>query len=368
MYRCDYCLSQRFLTKEKLFNHIKTCSVSHVAINEILPQKKKKTKGIVKTEEQKEEEEKGFDNILEFKNECNQFPHPFHVIADFESTLIPINDEEDGDTKKYQHHIPNSFGLKYNCIHNIYSKPVQIYNNADPEEVCKNFIENLEELAKYSYDLTQKNKNKINWKKDELNKHKNTMICNECKTHLSDKKTDNEGKINPLLKVAHHDHISGDFISTLCYECNLKFQYKTFLPVYIHNLKGYDAHLFINSLVKYGYKNYNSDHISCIPNNEERYISFSKKILLGTYINKKGQEKDLMYEIRFLDSFAFMASSIDKLAENLRNKSTDINILRKSFKYTSEYFTNDEQFLLMIHKGIYPYDYIDDFNRLYNPY
>ena len=62
------------------------------------------------------------------------------------------------------------------------------------------------------------------------------------------------------MKVAHHDHISGDFISTLCYECNLKFQYKTFLPVYIHNLKGYDAHLFINSLVKYGYQNHNSDH------------------------------------------------------------------------------------------------------------
>ena len=60
-----------------------------------------------------------------------------------------------------------------------------------------------------------------------------------------------------------------------------------------------------------------------------------------------------MYEIRFLDTFAFMASSIDKLAENLRNKSNDINILRKSFKYTSEYFTNDKQFLLMIHKGIY---------------
>ena len=33
MYRCDYCLLQRFLTKEKLFNHIKTCSVSYVGIN-----------------------------------------------------------------------------------------------------------------------------------------------------------------------------------------------------------------------------------------------------------------------------------------------------------------------------------------------
>ena len=87
--------------------------------------------------------------------------------------------------------------------------------------------------------------------------------------------------------MAHHDHINGNFISTLCYKCNIQFQYKKFLPVYIHNLKGYDAHLFITSLVKYGYQNETSENISCIPNNEERYISFSKKISVGEYTNKK---------------------------------------------------------------------------------
>jgi hypothetical protein len=87
--------------------------------------------------------------------------------------------------------------------------------------------------------------------------------------------------------VAHHDHITGNFISTLCYECNIQFQYKTFLPVYIHNLKGYDAHLFIASLVKYGYQNETSENISCIPNNEERYISFSKKYQWVNILIKK---------------------------------------------------------------------------------
>ena len=32
-------------------------------------------------------------------------------------------------------------------------------------------------------------------------------------------------------KVAHHDHITGEFIFTLCNSCNLDFQYKKFLPV-----------------------------------------------------------------------------------------------------------------------------------------
>jgi hypothetical protein len=74
------------------------------------------------------------------------------------------------------------------------------------------------------------------------------------------------------------------------------------------------------------------------------------------------------YEVRFIDAFAFMAASIIKLSENLRNKNTDIKILRDSFKYTIQYFTNDDQFLEMIKKEVYPYDYIDDFNKLYTSY
>jgi hypothetical protein len=189
-------------------------------------------------------------------------------------------------TRKYQKHIPNSYGLKYNCIHDEYSKPVEIFNSSDPEEVCKNFIERLEELAKYSHFLTQKFKTKINFTVDQKQWHKNQTQCNECKCILSNEK-EIDGKINNNLKVAHHDHITGNFISTLCYECNIQFQYKKFLPVYIHNLKGYDAHLFITSLVKYGYQNKTSEKISCIPNNEERYISFSKKYQLVNILMKK---------------------------------------------------------------------------------
>ena len=122
--------------------------------------------------------------------------------------------------------------------------------------------------------------------------------------------------------------------------------------------------MFVSSLFKYGYKHDSSENISCIPNNEERYISFSKKISVDTYTNKKGELKNLMYEIRFLDSFAFMASSIESLATNLKDKCNDIKELRKIFKNTSDYFIDDEQFKLMIRKGVYPYDYINNYDKL----
>ena len=69
-----------------------------------------------------------------------------------------VKDDEDNNTQKYQRHVANIFGLKHNCIHEEYSKPIKIFNSGDPEEVNKNFIETLEEYAINSYKLIQSNK------------------------------------------------------------------------------------------------------------------------------------------------------------------------------------------------------------------
>ena len=129
----------------------------------------------------------------------------------------------------------------------------------------KIFIETLEEYAINSYKLIQSNKDVKNiiYKGGEKLNHYKCKTCAECKKDFNN--TD-------IKRVAHHDHITGRFISTLCSKCNIEFKYQKFLPVYLHNLKGYDSHLFVKSLHKYGQ---NIADITCIPNNEERYISFS---------------------------------------------------------------------------------------------
>ena len=78
-----------------------------------------------------------------------------------------------------------------------------------------------------------------------------------------------------------------------------------FTPVVFHNLSGYDSHLFIKNL------GFSEGNIDCIPNNEERYISFTKRIQVGSYTSKKGETKPLHHQIRFIDSFKFMATSLD---------------------------------------------------------
>ena len=348
MYKCDNCEQYENRSQQMLDKHMEICLKNEKSFIK-LPQIKK-VKGVA-------------DVIptMSFRNHQNEFEHPFSCFVDFESTLKKIDRRDDQDkrvenasTQYYQKHIPNSFGLKYNCIvDDIYSEPYQSFVNEDEKILCESFVLELERLAKKCYDITQTFKTDIMWENEQEEEHKNNKECENCNCKY-DKKN---------YKVAHHDHITGQFIGSYCNTCNLKFKYKKFLPVYIHNLKGYDAHLFIKSLYNYGCQ---EKQISCIPNNEEQYISFSKTIKVDEYYDKKDKEvKPIMYEIRFVDSFAILSGSLDSLVSNVRAQNTDITTLRSLFVNTSEAFPNDDDFLKMTEKGVYPYEYIDDFSKLF---
>ena len=91
--------------------------------------------------------------------------------------------------------------------------------------------------------------------------------------------------------------------------------------------------------------------IDCIARTEENYISFRKKIVVDIY-DSEGKRVEFSREIRFMDSFKFMASSLSKLAGNLT-----------SHPDLSRYF-GGKQLELVKRKGVFPYDYMDCFERL----
>ena len=66
-----------------------------------------------------------------------------------------------------------------------------------------------------------------------------------------------------------HCYISGKFRDAAHAVCNLNYKVPMFSSVVFHNFYGYDSHLFIKT-----FGNSEGD-ISCIPNNEENYISFT---------------------------------------------------------------------------------------------
>ena len=72
--------------------------------------------------------------------------------------------------------------------------------------------------------------------------------------------------------VKDHCHITGKFRGAAHNACNLKLRINpqtVIIPVVFLNLKGYDAHLIMQEIGKLNSK------LRCIPNNMEKYISFS---------------------------------------------------------------------------------------------
>ena len=147
--------------------------------------------------------------------------------------------------------------------------------------------------------------------------------------------------------LKENEDIVKNFVSVLMFSIRVsveKYKRKTgllpaFTPVYFHNLKGYDAHLFIIELAEHGF-----GKLSVLPSNEKNYISFSK----FTIINGK------RHEIRFLDSLRILDASIEQLAYELPTEE-----MIETIKYFPD-VPND----ILKGKGFYPYDWMDSKEKL----
>ena len=160
-------------------------------------------------------------------------------------------------------------------------------------------------------------------------------------------------KLGNDCKVRDHCHYTGRYRGAAHNRCNLNYSKPKGVPVFFHNLSGYDSHLFIRSLASPNPK----ENIECIPNNEEKYIAFTKNKIVGQYTNKKGEVKDKTFKIVFKDSLKFMRSSIEALVNNLP---------KNGFKNISKYYT-PEQVELIKQKGFYPYEYMDTEEKFNEP-
>ena len=176
----------------------------------------------------------------------------------------------------------------------------------------------------------------------QFNEATKCWICNEEFDDTADEKGYKKNK-----KVKDHCHYTGRFRGAAHNSCNLNYKKPNFIPVVFHNLSGYDSHLFIKNL------GFTDGTIDCIPNNEEKYISFTKNTVVGSYTNKEGKDKPIKHKIRVIDSFKFMSDSLESLVNNLPYDA--FNILEKYYE--------GEKLSLVKRKGFYPYEYMDSLKR-----
>ena len=175
----------------------------------------------------------------------------------------------------------------------------------------------------------------------EMHRYKRSERCHICFKPFKEDKP----------KVRDHCHYTGCYRGPAHTKCNLQYKISSYILIGFHNLSGHDAHLFIKELAA---SSTDGAKMGVITKNKEDYISFSIKVEVDMYIDKNGIEKSKEIELRFIDSFKFMGSSLDSLVNNLAHGGG------KFFGF-EEY--NENQYKLFIQKGIYPYEYMTNWDK-----
>ena len=141
---------------------------------------------------------------------------------------------------------------------------------------------------------------------DEIRYYERRKCCHICKRKFC---TDENGKNKFKLyrKVKDQCHYTAKFRGAAHSICNLRYKIQRESPVVLHNGSTYDCNFIIKELAKQFEGN-----MECIGENMQKYITF--KVPLKT-INKNG--KPIIYKLKFIDSFRFMATSLSNLTDNL---------------------------------------------------
>ncbi|CAD6234317.1 GSCOCG00012387001-RA-CDS [Cotesia congregata] len=167
---------------------------------------------------------------------------------------------------------------------------------------------------------------------DEENiQYNNSTICHIYNKYLAQKD-----------KCRDHCHLTGKFRGAAHKKYNILYQQSHNIPIVFHNLSGYDSHFIIESVAKCF-----PGSVYLLPINKEKFIGFTKKVDDGTTTT--------IIQLRFIDSFRFMASSIEKFASYLND--ADLIITRNNIP-------DPQQFALVTRKGIFPYEFVDSWDKL----
>ncbi len=258
----------------------------------------------------------------------NLFQVPFTIYADFEALLQKSTAHETNSTKTTHKHIPYSYGYYLKCAYDEKLSKYVSYRGAD---CAKHFVKSIREVSQSTYKAFLRKKEEMIQLTD--GEKRSYLLSKKC--HLCSEEFDPYSVVN--CKVRDHCHLTGKFRGAAHKKCNFKFRVPKHIPVFFHNLSCYDSHLFIKEISE----EYPDDELTVIPQNSEKYISFSQKI-------------DKYFEIRFLDSYRFMPSSLDTLGKTLD---------KQKFLITKKIF-GDKNTSILYRKGVFPYEHVDSFEKL----
>ena len=274
-------------------------------------------------------------STIEFTNYRKELPAHFVIYADFEAITEKVGEKapQKSHTKQYQKHTDCGYGYKVVCCYDDkFSKPIKVFRG---EKAVHKFMEDMLAEVKYCQKVVKTHFSKpLEMTDEDEESFQRAKECHICMIPY----------ITGDVKVRDHCHITGKYRGSAHQECNLNYSLTNKIPVVFHNLKGYDSHFIMQEISDIVKKNAYVDKkgkkhemsINVIPCNMEKYMAF----MLGRHLV-------------FIDSFQFMSSSLSNLVNNLP---------AEAFKHTGQVFQG-EQLSLMTKKGVYPYDYMNSFEK-----
>jgi DNA polymerase type B, organellar and viral len=142
-------------------------------------------------------------------------------------------------------------------------------------------------------------------------------------------------------KVKDHCHATGRYLGAAHNSCNLNRSVRVEIPLYCHNLQGYDSHFILQSLRN----DKRIKNVSALPYNTEKFRTF----IINSY--------------HFLDSLAFLNALLAELVSDLASTPNfDFPILDQMKLYNSD--NKKDLKPLLIRKGVYPYESVTSIKML----
>ena len=193
-------------------------------------------------------------------------------------------------------------------------------------------------------------------------------------------------------KVKDHDYHTGISRGAAHSMCNLRYSTQRDIPVVIHNGSSYDFHLIIKELANEFRK-----EMHYFPEDKEKYKSFSIPIKHKSITTSSGEEHEIPLNLRFIDSNKFMMGSLENHVDNLpklfvcncldesvqkikiryddsniytrcksctKRSKQSIDLLKSKFPNTFQLTKgNIKNFISLLKKDGYPYEYMNDWNK-----
>uniref|UniRef100_A0A8D8SD21 DNA-directed DNA polymerase n=1 Tax=Cacopsylla melanoneura TaxID=428564 RepID=A0A8D8SD21_9HEMI len=252
------------------------------------------------------------NNILKFENFQHLQKVDFVIYLDMECLLETHDTVEPNQSNSftipYQSHKPYSFAY-YIVGPDIEKNKLVVYTAKNEKEDVMNTFFFMIKKDILEIDGFYKNIVPLNLSAEDIERFSNTHFCEHCGCSFEN-------------QIKTHDHyhyengeLTGRLRKVLCQACNLSFRKTRYVPILAHNLSNYDGHLIFKGLA------YDNEPVNVIPTSFEKYIGFTKK------------------------------PRVD-------------NLPKDNIPHIKKFFPNSHKRNLLLKKGVFCYDYLNEISKL----